>query len=75
MRVAEETGPDSRPRVGVALIDTLPAGSTCLTEAHILLGEWFVKGTQFHVRDGYLLQEWIEANESNLRRRAAQLPR
>jgi hypothetical protein len=67
--------PTRDPRVGVALIDTLPAGSTCVTEADILLDECFVKGTRFHVNDSYLLQGWLEANEADLRRRAAQLPR
>jgi hypothetical protein len=62
------------PRVAVFLLDTLPAGSTILTEEVFLLANCFIAGTRFHVGNNIRFDEWKEANEADLRSRAKQLP-
>jgi hypothetical protein len=71
----KKLAPTKDPRVAVALIDALPSGSTTLVEEDLILAEYFIKGTRFHTGSGYFADEWLRANEADLRRRAAQLPR
>jgi hypothetical protein len=74
-RWLEKLAPTRDPRVAIALVEAHPAGSTVMVREDLLLMDYFVRGTRFHRGDSMNVDGWWEANEADLRRRAAQLPR
>jgi hypothetical protein len=67
--------PTCDARIGVALLDSLPADSIWVSNEQRLLEDYFVKGTWYYSKKGCYFKGWMEEYEADLRRRAAQLPK
>ena len=75
VRWLEKLAPTHDPRVAVALWEADCEDGAVRSAAARLLGGYFVEGTRFERLQHYDVGGWWKANEADIRRCAAQLPR